>query len=117
MTKQRNSYSKKFKEDAVNYYHSSGKSMKEVADELKVSATSINNWIRKARSNKKIESQKNSDTYSDIKKEISNLKNQLIDKENELIAKETELKEKDNQIIHKDDEIHILKRAVGILYN
>ncbi|QUI24212.1 transposase [Vallitalea pronyensis] len=50
-TKNKRHYIAVFKQDAVNYYHSSDKSMAKVAEELQVSQASINNWIQNAKKN------------------------------------------------------------------
>lgn len=117
MKKERKVYTEQFKRDLVKYHHSSGKTIKEISLESNVSESCISNWTRTPRFIKELEGQKYPDNYSDMEKEVYKLKNQLINKENELIAKDIELKEKDNQIIHKADEIHILKRAIRILYD
>lgn len=51
MKKSKKHFNETFKQDAVNYYYSSGKSMKEAADDLKISQSSLNNWIQSAKSN------------------------------------------------------------------
>ena len=38
-------YSAEFKQDAVNYYHSSGKSFEEVGQDLKVAKSTISKWV------------------------------------------------------------------------
>lgn len=110
MSKERRNYSEQFKNDTVDHYHTSGKSMREISLELGVSPTSIYNWVKKARSDEGLKDKKSSASYSDMKKEIFSLKKQLSNKEKEI-------KDKDNELLHKDDEIKILKGAIGILYN
>lgn len=44
-------YSAEFKQDAVNYYYSSGKSIKDAAEDLKISTSGLNNWIQNAKKN------------------------------------------------------------------
>ncbi|WIV12905.1 transposase [Proteiniborus sp. MB09-C3] len=88
-------YSKEFKQDAVNYYYSSGKSIKAVAEDLKVSATGLNNWIQNAKNNDGVVNHRGSGNYSsDEEKEIAKLKKELRDKE---------------------DALEILKKAISIL--
>lgn len=53
MKKTKKYYSEEFKQDIVNYYYSSSKSMKAAADDLKISHTGLNNWIQSAKSNPK----------------------------------------------------------------
>ena len=93
MAKKKKHYSEEFKQDTVNYYYSSGKSMKDAADDLKVSASSLNNWIQNAKSNNGIVEHRGSGNYSsDAEKEIARLKKELRDKE---------------------DALDILKKAIG----
>ena len=88
-------HSAEFKQDAVNYYHSSGKSIKAAAADLKISASSLNNWIQNAKNNDNKVTHRGSGNYSsDSEKEIAKLKKQLRDKE---------------------DALEILKKAIGIL--
>ncbi|OLS02993.1 transposase [Tissierella creatinophila] len=95
MKKRKKQYSEEFKQDAVNYYYSSGKSMKDAADDLKISPSSLNNWIQSAKSNDGIVEHRGSGNYSsDAEKEIARLKKELRDKE---------------------DALDILKKAIGIL--
>lgn len=84
-----------FKQDAVDYYYSSGKSMKQASEDLRVSQSSLNNWIQSAKSNEGIVGHRGSGNYSsDSEKEIARLKKELRD---------------------KDDALDILKKAIGIL--
>ena len=95
MKNRKRHYSEEFKQDAVNFYYSSGKSMKAAADELKVSQSSLNNWVQSAKSNDGIVEHRGSGNYSsDAEKEIARLKKELRDKE---------------------DALDILKKAIGIL--
>lgn len=88
-------YSKEFKQDAVNYYYSSGKSIKETATDLGVSPTGLANWINSAKTNDGVVNHRGSGNYSsDADKEIAKLKKELRDKE---------------------DALDILKKAIGIL--
>jgi transposase len=88
-------YSAEFKQDAVNYYHSSKKSIKEAAGDLKISTCSLNNWIQSAKNNEGLVNHRGSGNYSsDTEQEIAKLKKQLKDKE---------------------DALEILKKAIGIL--
>lgn len=97
MKKRKKQYSEEFKQDAVNYYYSSGKSMKDTADDLKISQSSLNNWIQSAKSNDGIVEHRGSGNYSsEAEKEIARLKKELRD---------------------KDDALDILKKAIGILNN
>ena len=95
MTKRKKQYSEELKQDAVNYYYSSGKSMKAAADDLKISQSGLNNWIQSAKSNEGLVEHRGSGNYSsDAEKEIAKLKKELRD---------------------KNDALDILKKAIGIL--
>lgn len=95
MTRKTKHYSEEFKQDAVNFYYSSGKSMKAAAGDLKISQSSLNNWIKSAKSNEGLVVHRGSGNYSsDAEKEIAKLKKELRDKE---------------------DALDILKKAIGIL--
>lgn len=97
MGKRRKNFSAEFKQDAVNYYYSSGKSIKEAAKDLDLSASGLNNWIQSAKSNDGTVNHRGSGNYStDADKEIARLKKELRDKE---------------------DALEILKKAIGILNN
>lgn len=90
-----NQYSAEFKQDAVNYYFSSGKSIKAAAEDLKISTSGLNNWIQNAKKNEGLVNHRGSGNYSsDADKEIAKLKKELRDKE---------------------DALEILKKAIGIL--
>ena len=95
MKKTKKHFSETFKQDSVNYYYSSGKSMKAAAEDLKISPSGLNNWIQSAKSNEGIVEHRGSGNYSsDAEKEIAKLKKELRD---------------------KDDALEILKKAIGIL--
>lgn len=95
MKKRKTHFSEEFKQDAVNYYYSSGKSMKDASSDLNVSHSSLNNWIQSAKSNEGLVDHRGSGNYSsDSEKEITRLKKELRD---------------------KDDALDILKKAIGIL--
>jgi len=88
-------YSAEFKQDAVNYYRKSGKSIKEAAEDLQISRSSLNNWIQNVKQhNGTIDSRGSGNYSSDSQKEIARLKRELKNKE---------------------DALEILKKAIGIL--
>lgn len=90
-----NQYSAEFKQDVVNYYFSSGKSIKSAAEDLKISTSRLNNWIQNAKKNEGLVNHRGSGNYSsDADKESAKLKKELRDKE---------------------DALEILKKAIGIL--
>lgn len=78
----RKSYTPEFKQDAVEYYHSSGKSLEKAAADLKVSQGSLNNWVQRAKNNDGVVLHRGSGNYaSDEAKEIAKLKKELRDAE------------------------------------
>ena len=95
MGKPRRTFTAEFKQDAVEYYYSSGKSIIEAASDLKVSQSALNNWIQNAKKNDGVVNHRGSGNYSsDAEKEIARLKKELRDKE---------------------DALQILKKAINIL--
>lgn len=97
MTRHKKQYSAEFKQDAVNYYYSSGKSLEQVAGDLKVSKSALSKWVASAKTNNGTINHRGSGNYSsDAEKEIARLKKEL----------------KDSQ-----DALDILKKAISILNN
>lgn len=88
-------YDATFKQDAVNYYYSSGKSMKQAANDLKIATSTLSKWASSADTNDGIVNHRGSGNYSsDSEKEIARLRKELKD--------------------HKDA-LEILKKAISIL--
>lgn len=74
----KNHHSAEFKQDAVNYYYSSGKSQKEVAKDLKVGLSTLGKWIASAKENEGVVNHRGSGNYSsEAEKEIARLKKDL----------------------------------------
>lgn len=72
----RESYTKTFKEDAVNYVHEhSDQSIAECARQLGVNENTLHTWLRKAKQGKEFRGQGN--YSSDQAKEIGHLKREL----------------------------------------
>lgn len=95
MKRKKINFTEEFKQDAVSYYYSSGKSIKAAAEDLKVSASGLNNWIQSAKKNDGIVEHRGSGNYSsDAEKEIARLKKELRDSQ---------------------DALEILKKAINIL--
>lgn len=95
MGKKLQQYSGEFKQDAVNYYFTSGKTIDQTAKDLKVNKSTLNTWIRNARKNEGMVEHRGSGNYSsEAEKEIARLKKELRDKE---------------------DALEILKKAISIL--
>jgi len=66
MSKSKRSFSAEYNQDVVEYYYSSGKSIKDTAADLKVSASALNNWIQSAKSNDGIVGHRGSGNYSSV---------------------------------------------------
>lgn len=61
-----------FKQDAVNYYYSSVNWIKSVAEDLKIGAFSLNNWIQISKVNNNVVIKRGSEDHSsDAEKEIA----------------------------------------------
>ena len=88
-----NQYRAEFKRDVVNYYYSSGTSIKATAEDLKVSPSSLNDWIQSVKKNDGTVCHWGSVNYSsDAGKEITNLKKEFR---------------------YNEDALEILKKAIG----
>lgn len=95
MGKSTKHFNAEFKQDAVNYYYSSGKTIDEIAKELKIARSTLSKWINSAKSNDGVVDHRGSGNYSsDAEKEIARLKKELRDSK---------------------DALEILKKAIGIL--
>lgn len=93
----RKQFSAEFKQDAVNYYYSSGKTYEQVAADLKVGHSTLAKWVTAAKNNDGTVPHRGSGNYSsDADKEIARLKKELRDSQ---------------------DALEILKKAMGILSN
>lgn len=88
-------FSAEFKQDAVNYYHSSGKSITEVAVDLKIGKSTLDKWVHFAKTNSGVVQHRGSGNFSsDAEKENARLKKELRDAQ---------------------DALDILKKAISIL--
>lgn len=95
MAKHNKHYSAEFKQDAVNYYHSSGKTLEQVANDLKIAKSTLSKWVNSANENEGLVFHRGSGNYgSDAEKEIARLKKELKDSK---------------------DALDILKKAISIL--
>ena len=93
--KRQKHYSEEFKQDAVNYYLGSGKTLESAASDLKVSKSSLSKWALTAEENSGQVKHRGSGNYSsDAEKENARLRKELKD------AK---------------DALDILKKAISIL--
>ncbi|WP_343816481.1 transposase, partial [Virgibacillus siamensis] len=97
MTKNRKHFDANFKQDAVNYYYTSGKSLKKAAADLKIGESTLGKWVSAAKNNNGTVEHRGSGNYSsDAEKEIARLKKELRDSQ---------------------DALEVLKKAMGILSN
>ncbi len=95
MKRQTKNYTAEFKQDAVNYYYSSGKSSEQVAEDLKVAKSTMSRWITDSKKNNGTVTHRGSGNYgSDIEKENAMLRKELKDAR---------------------DALDILKKAISIL--
>lgn len=79
MTSRKRQYDENFKQNAVNYYNSSGKSLKETSKDLKIIQSSFDNCIQNAKSNDGVVKHEGSSNYSsDSEKEIARLKKHFV---------------------------------------
>lgn len=93
----RRQFNEEFKQDAVNYYYSSGKTQEQVAVELKIGKSTLSKWVIAAKNNDGIVPHRGSgNNSSDEAKEIARLNKELRDTK---------------------DALEILKKAMGILSN
>lgn len=95
MGKQQKQFSAEYKQDAVTFYYSSGKTMEQVAKDLKVGKSTLGKWLRDAKANSGVVPHRGSGNYSsDLEKENARLKKELRDSQ---------------------DALEILKKAISIL--
>lgn len=93
--KRKHQYTEQFKQDAVNHYLNSDKSLESVAADLKISKSSLSKWAQSAQNNEGLVNHRGSGNYkSDAEKENARLRKELRD------AK---------------DALEILKKAISIL--
>lgn len=93
----RKQFSAEFKQDAVNYYYSSGKTLEQTAKDLKIGESTLGKWVSLAKNNSGVVEHRGSGNHaSDAEKEIARLKKELRDSQ---------------------DALEILKKAVSILSN
>jgi transposase len=95
MVKRKKQFNAEFKQDAVNYYYSSGKSLGQAATDLKIGQSTLAKWVTTAKNNDGLVHHRGSGNHSsDAEKEIARLKKELRDSQ---------------------DALDILKKAMGIL--
>lgn len=93
----RRQFNAEFKQDAVNYYYSSGKTLEQVADELKIGKSTLSKWVNSAKNNDgSVPHRGSGNNSSDEAMEIARLNKELRDTK---------------------DALEILKKAMGILSN
>lgn len=95
MTKRSKNFDKQFKQDAVEYYYSSNKTIAEAAKKLNIGNSTLSKWITAAKNNDgEVEHRGSGNHSSDEAKEIARLKKELRDSK---------------------DALEILKKAISIL--
>ena len=95
MGNKKKQYSNEFKQESVNYYYTSGKSISEVARNLKIGVSTLSKWIKNAKENQgQVNYRGSGNLKSDEAKENAKLKKELRD---------------------ANDALEILKKAIGIL--
>lgn len=95
MGKTKKHFSADFKQDAVNYYYSSGKSFTQAAKDLKIGTSTLTTWVKNAENNNGTVNHRGSGNYSsDSEKEIARLTKELK---------------------NSKDALEILKKAISIL--
>ena len=93
----RRQFNAEFKQDAVNYYYSSGKTLEQAAKDLKIGESTLGKWVSAAKNNNGVVDHRGSGNHAtDTEKEIVRLKKELRDSQ---------------------DALEILKKAVSILSN
>lgn len=101
MSEQRQTYSEDFKRETVKFAQEQQKkkSMRDIADELKIPLSCLHDWMTK---------------YRVFENEPVAMEERLIKLEQLLRDKECELKEKDKKLTDTEEELAILKKAVHI---
>lgn len=87
MSRSRPPYPPEFRAEAVNLYHTSGRSLQEVAGDLGVTANSLREWVRRA----KVEEGSREGLTQDERAELSRLRreNRILKEEREILRKAT----------------------------
>ncbi|AGK52623.1 transposase [Bacillus sp. 1NLA3E] len=101
MGDQRQSYSEQFKKETVKFAQEQQqkKTMRDIADELKVPLSCLHDWMTK---------------YRQFEYEPLAVEERIKKLEQELKEKERELKEKDKKLAVTEEELAIVKKAVHI---
>ena len=75
-------YTKEFKESALDLYHSSGKSAKEVADDLGINPENLSRWLRESREGESGKLKARDEEVARLKKENADLRetNEILKK-------------------------------------
>ncbi len=87
MSRSRPPYPPEFRAEAVNLYHTSGRSLQEVAGDLGVTANSLREWVRRA----KVEDGSREGLTHDERAELSRLRREvrILKEEREILRKAT----------------------------
>lgn len=101
MGEHRQRYSEEFKRETVKFAQEQQKkkTMRDIADELKIPLSSLHDWMTK---------------YREFENEPVAIEDRLVKLEQLLREKERELKEKDKKLVDTEEELAILKKTVHI---
>lgn len=101
MSNHRQRYSEQFKKETVKFAQEQQqkKTMREIADELKLPLSCLHDWMTK---------------YREFENEPVAVEERLKKLEQELKEKENELKEKQKKLADTEEELAIVKKAVHI---
>ena len=81
MTKRNKHFTAEFKQDAVNYYHTSGKSLVDASGDLKIGQSTLAKWVADAKKNHGVVQHRGSGNYgSDAEWEQWQLEHSLVRK-------------------------------------
>ncbi|MCT2536752.1 transposase [Aquibacillus koreensis] len=101
MSEHRQRYSEEFKRQTVKFAqeHQQKKTMRDIADELKVPLSSLHEWMTK---------------YREFENEPVAFEEKIQKLEKQLRDQERVLKAKDRQLAEREEELAIVKKAVHI---
>jgi transposase len=99
MGEQRQQYNEEFKRKTVNFIQQQKKTVKDIADDLKIPRSTLYEWIKE---------------YREFDNEPAASEQRLQQMEKELREKERELKARERELEETKEELSIVKKAVHI---